>query len=87
MRLFSRIVASFSFAVTIVSRSPMVACRILEVAPHARAQALGLADVDDGALLVLEEVDARLRRQGVELLDDEVGEHEGQDSRVARGTQ
>ena len=53
----------------------VVALRVLEVAPHARAQALGLADVDDDALLVLEEVDARLRRQRLELLDDGVGEH------------
>src|SRR5580704_19282885 len=50
-----------------------VAAGILEVAPDARAQALGLADVDDRALLVLEEVDARLRRERVELLDDDVG--------------
>jgi hypothetical protein len=38
--------------------------RVLEVAPHARAQALGLADVDDRALLVLEEVDAGLHQGG-----------------------
>ena len=53
----------------------VVAVRVLEVAPHARAQALGLADVDDDLLLVLEEVDARLRGQRVELLDDGIGEH------------
>src|SRR5262249_31809201 len=48
---------------------------LLEVAPHATAERLGLADVDDAALLVLEEVAAGRRRQSVELLDDDSGEH------------
>ena len=64
-----------------------VALGVLEVAPHTGAQALGLADVDDDVLLVPEEVNARLRREGVELLDDDVGEHGRQDSRVTRDPQ
>ncbi len=53
----------------------LVAEGILEIAPHARAQALRLADVNDDRLLVLEQVDAGLRRQRVELLDHGIGEH------------
>ena len=45
----------------------VVTASLLEVAPHARPERLRLADVDDGPLLVLEEVDARLHRQRVEL--------------------
>ena len=74
MRSFSRTAASFSVEVTTVSRSrtmraedgdevARVARRLLEVALHARAQALGLAHVDDGAGLVLEQVAARRLRQ------------------------
>ena len=47
-----------------------VAARVLEIAPHARPQALGFADVDDGPLLVLEEVHARQRGERVELGGD-----------------
>jgi hypothetical protein len=53
----------------------LIALGVLEVASHPRPQALGLADVNDRALLVLEEVHARLGRQPFELLEDGVGEH------------
>jgi hypothetical protein len=42
--------------------------RRLEVAAHARAERLRLADVEDGALRVTEDVDARLRRQQLQLV-------------------
>ena len=42
-----------------------IAARVLKIASNARPQALGLADVNDSAFLVLEEVDARLRRKAV----------------------
>ncbi len=47
----------------------------LKVAPHARAQALRLADVDDDALAILEQVAAGLSGQRVEFLEDGVGKH------------
>src|SRR5256885_6738451 len=49
---------------------PFVARRLLEVAADPRPQALGLADVDDLSLLVLEEVAAGLRREGLELFEE-----------------
>ena len=56
-------------------RRPVAAAR-LEVRAHARAQRLRLADVEDLALLVAEEVDARLRREALQLLGDALGRHE-----------
>ena len=77
-RFCSRWSASTSVPVTITSRSAMrpgscgiaaraVAAR-LEVRAHARPQRLRLADVEDVAALVAEEVDAGLRRQRFELV-------------------
>src|SRR5262249_23003231 len=44
--------------------------RPLEVRPYARPQRLGLADVEHTAVVVAEEVDARLRREALELFLD-----------------
>jgi hypothetical protein len=52
-----------------------VAARRGEVAPHAALQAARLAHVEDGAARVAEEVDARRRGQGAELLLDVLGDH------------
>jgi hypothetical protein len=47
---------------------PVVARAVLEIAAHARAQALGFADVEHRAVLVLEQVAAGLHGQVPELL-------------------
>jgi hypothetical protein len=58
----------------------VVARPLLEVRAHARAQALRLADVDDRALLVLEEVDPGRHGERVELLGDDHGQHQRRES-------
>ncbi len=50
--------------------------RLLEVRAHARPQRLRLADVKDAAVGVAEQVDARLRRERLQLVFD-AGGHDG----------
>ena len=86
-RFCSRCSASTSVPVTIVSISSTrsAICRIpgrvsrragLEVRPDARAQRLRLADVQDVALPVAEQVDAGPRGEPLQLVGDLFGRHD-----------